>query len=78
MARHRLVKALDLDDELDDYDGGYAYEEDTQMQECTAQARALLGNGFTDRQIQDSLWHYYYDVEKTVNYLLGLSVPRQW
>ena len=75
MARHRFVKALDLDDELDDYDGGYEYEEDSQMQESTAQARVLLGPDFTDKQIQDSLWHYYYDVEKTVNYLLGSSVP---
>lgn len=24
----------------------------------------------TDKQIQESLWHYYYDVEKSVDYLL--------
>lgn len=29
MSRHKLVKNLDLDDELEDYDGGedYSYEE---------------------------------------------------
>ena len=28
MSRHKLVKNLDLDDELDDYDGGEDYDED--------------------------------------------------
>jgi elongation factor 1 alpha-like protein len=27
MSRHRIVKNLDLDDELDDYDGGDAYDD---------------------------------------------------
>ena len=26
MSRHKLVKNLDLDNELDDYDGGEAYD----------------------------------------------------
>jgi elongation factor 1 alpha-like protein len=29
MARHRLVKNLDLDDELDDFDGVEDYEDET-------------------------------------------------
>lgn len=35
--------------------------------------REVIGeNGdFTDKEIEDSLWHYYYDVDKTVNYLLS-------
>jgi elongation factor 1 alpha-like protein len=24
----------------------------------------------TEKQIRDSLWHYYYDVDKTIAYLL--------
>ena len=28
MSRHKIVKNLDLDDELDDYDGGGDYAED--------------------------------------------------
>ena len=28
MSRHKIVKNLDLDDELDDYDGGDGYMED--------------------------------------------------
>ena len=44
-----------------------------QLQEGTAKVRSILGDGVpvTDREIQDSLWHYYYDVEKTVMYLLS-------
>lgn len=28
MSRHKLVKNMDLDDEMDDFDGGEEYEED--------------------------------------------------
>jgi elongation factor 1 alpha-like protein len=31
----------------------------------------------TDKEIQESLWHYYYDVGKTVAYLLGKHTPKQ-
>ena len=30
MSRHKLVKNLDLDDELDDYDGGGEYDDEGQ------------------------------------------------
>ena len=35
MSRHKLVKNMDLDDELDDFDGGgaYDYEEDATGEE---------------------------------------------
>lgn len=39
----------------------------------TIAVRDALGDdvpGITDKNIQEALWHYYYDVEKTVNYLL--------
>ena len=70
MSRHR-IKSLGVDDDDldDDFEGDY--ENDTQMQDGLVKARALLGDGFTDAEIRDSLWHYYYDVEKTVNYLLS-------
>ena len=37
--------------------------------------RAVLGPevSITDKEIEDSLWHYYYDVDKAVNYLLGMT-----
>lgn len=47
-----------------------------QLREGTAKVRATLGTGVpvTDREIEESLWHYYYDVEKTVNYLLSIAI----
>ena len=116
MSRHKLVKNLDLDEELDDFDG-YQDDENSegtglspheaasqiiniapelsandrsaalhalhrsnilrdlgQLQEGTTQVRHALGSHFpvSDRDIEDSLWHYYYDVEKTVNYLISM------
>lgn len=38
----------------------------------TIQVREGLPQGsghITDRQIQEALWHYYYDVDKSVSYL---------
>ena len=49
-----------------------------QLQEGTAKVRSILDDGVpvTDQEIQDSLWHYYYDVEKTVTYLLSEASTR--
>lgn len=30
----------------------------------------------TDKQIQESLWHYYYDIEKSVGYLINTYVAK--
>ncbi|KFY38386.1 hypothetical protein V494_04378 [Pseudogymnoascus sp. VKM F-4513 (FW-928)] len=83
MSRHKIVKNMDLDDEMDDYDGGEDYaddgaeeltEEDKEsMRVGTIAVREALGEdvpGITDKDIQEALWHYFYDVEKSVNYLL--------
>lgn len=88
MSRHKLVKNLDLDDELDDYDGGEDYEDDGTGEELseedkenmavgTIAVRAELPEGagnITEKQIHDALWHYYYDIEKTVGYLINTYV----
>lgn len=41
----------------------------------TAKVRDVLGPELpiTDKEIEDSLWHYYYDIDKTVNYLLSMT-----
>ncbi|TVY15557.1 HBS1-like protein [Lachnellula arida] len=82
MSRHKLVKNLDLDDELDDFDGDdyeeaeeFSEEDKQLLQAGSIAVRAELPPDSTsqisDKQITDALWHYYYDVEKSVNYLVG-------
>ena len=43
-----------------------------QLQNGVSEVRTILGPSVivNERSIEDALWHYYYDVEKTVNYLL--------
>jgi hypothetical protein len=42
--------------------------------------RATLGSaeqsGFTDDYIKETLYHYYFDVEQTINYILGEQFVR--
>lgn len=83
MSRHKLVKGLDLDEELDVYDGAdddideeqeeLAPEDKEHLRRGTVEVRSTLGSDFlaTDKEIEDSLYYYYYDVHKTVNYLLS-------
>ncbi|KAK3175119.1 hypothetical protein OEA41_002365 [Lepraria neglecta] len=87
MSRHKLVKALDLDEELDDFDGGTepGYDDEVsaddkeQLRLGTIKVRDILGEdaGIPDKEIEDSLWHYYYDIDKTVNYLLSQKTNSQ-
>jgi elongation factor 1 alpha-like protein len=83
---NRRVKDIDYDD--DEVYGNYEEEYDEgqdeltgndkdQMQEGTAKVKSLLGSevSVTDKEIQEALWHYYYDVEKSVTYLNNLRKP---
>ncbi|KAJ9151002.1 HBS1-like protein [Coniochaeta hoffmannii] len=48
-------------------------EDKAAMEQGTADVRAALGveaSKVTTEQIQEALWHYYYDVDKSVTYLL--------
>jgi elongation factor 1 alpha-like protein len=81
MSRHRMLHTLDVDEELDlgdDYeDGGegdaeLSPEDRQAMREGTEAVMAALGveaGKVTPQQIQEALWHYYYDVDKSVTYL---------
>lgn len=43
-----------------------------QLHDSKTEVRSILrGEGMvvTDADIEESLWYYYYDVDKTVNYL---------
>lgn len=50
---------------------GMTDEDREQMRIGTANVREALGTdvSVTDAQIQEALWHYYYDVGKSVTYL---------
>jgi elongation factor 1 alpha-like protein len=73
-------RPAEFDDDDLDYDDGYddaeeeelSPEDKASMEEATGEVRKLLGADFKKlsvKQVQDSLWHYYYDVDKTVAYL---------
>ncbi|CCU75861.1 elongation factor Tu GTP binding domain-containing protein [Blumeria hordei DH14] len=103
MSRHRLVRNLHLNDELDDFDGGadddydfddaegncpsslisqnliyeleLSEEDHEKLRDGTIAVRAslpLCKSYITDKEIQESLWHTFYNVEKTVEYLLRM------
>ncbi|KAI1454416.1 hypothetical protein F4805DRAFT_439522 [Annulohypoxylon moriforme] len=80
MSRHQAYRNYDYENDLDEYEGdGYSDDEEelspedrAQMNSGTAQVRAALGtesSKVTTQQIQEALWHYYYDVDKSVVYL---------
>lgn len=49
-------------------------EDREQLRMGTAKVKSLLDPSIDvpDAQIQESLWHYYFDVEKTVVYLKSM------
>ncbi|WVR05363.1 hypothetical protein IAU60_002377 [Kwoniella sp. DSM 27419] len=73
MSRHRDVRNMDLDEELDDEeDTGMTQEEQAQMATAMPIARSLLKGikpPIPDETIADSLWHYWFDVDKAVSWL---------
>ncbi|KAK6706073.1 hypothetical protein SNK05_009945 [Fusarium graminearum] len=82
MSRHRIVHTFDTNDIVSEFDGD-DYEEEGEdelspedrqaMDQGTAEVRAALGteaNKVTTTQIEEALWHYYYDVDKSVTYLI--------
>jgi elongation factor 1 alpha-like protein len=79
MSKHR-IKTVTVDDDLyDDFDDAEGEADETealttedreQLRLGTLKVReALTGVSASDREIQEALWHYYYDVGKSVTYL---------
>ena len=78
MSKYR-VKSVDYDeddldeDEEEDYDADP--EEQEYLEECTNEVLKQLRSGnpsittVTRNEVQESLWHYYNDVDKSVRYL---------
>lgn len=91
MSNRRVKSLALEDDGFDDdndFDGGddnYGAGEDSelspedqeQMREGTIKVREALGTAFqvSDKEIQETLWHYYYDVGKSVVYLKSMIFP---
>ncbi|OQE47367.1 hypothetical protein PENCOP_c001G02677 [Penicillium coprophilum] len=77
MSRHR-IKDVDYDDDdlYDEDDVLEDPEEQEFLQQCTTAVLQQLGAGqpsvtATKQEVEDALWHYYNDIEKSVNYLRG-------
>ncbi|KAL7658343.1 hypothetical protein ACMYSQ_004474 [Aspergillus niger] len=76
MSRHRIkAVSYDEDDFDDDYDSPDPEEEEF-LEQCTTEVLNQLRAGdppvtATRDEVQEALWHYYNDVEKSVNYLRG-------
>ncbi|KAL4803728.1 hypothetical protein BDV18DRAFT_162738 [Aspergillus unguis] len=80
MSRHR-VKAVsyDDDDDYDSYDDDYDDENPEErefVEQCTREVLGQLSAGepsvsATREEVQEALWHYYNDIDKSVNYLRG-------
>jgi elongation factor 1 alpha-like protein len=51
-------------------------EDRESMRRATVDVKAAIKDDFiaTDEEIQESLWYYYFDVDKTVNYLRGMYI----
>ncbi|KAM0527048.1 hypothetical protein ACHAP6_002704 [Verticillium nonalfalfae] len=81
MSRHQAVRNLDFEEVLDEYDADdgelgadqLTPEDRDALAKGAEQVRETLGSAagsLTTQQIHDALWYYYYDIEKTVDYLL--------
>ncbi|KAM0752360.1 hypothetical protein T439DRAFT_206400 [Meredithblackwellia eburnea MCA 4105] len=78
MSRHRLVKQLDLAEEMDDeaFDEDYGEEDmspedQAKLESATTEVFRRLGaNTVIDkRDVKDALWNYYFDVDQSIAYL---------
>ncbi|KAF5534496.1 elongation factor 1-alpha [Fusarium napiforme] len=82
MSRHRIVHTFNANEIVSEFDGD-DYEDEVEdelspedrqaMEEGTAEVRRALGteaNKVTKAQIEEALWHYYYDIDKSVTYLM--------
>jgi len=81
----RRVKEVSYNDEDEDYDeygedagDELSPEDKKQLEVGTIAVRAELDPDIivSDKEVQDALWHYYYDIGKSVTYLKNLKKPQ--
>ncbi|KAK0453280.1 hypothetical protein EV421DRAFT_1763199 [Armillaria borealis] len=81
MSRHRDVRNINLDDELDDdtlSDGGdeeMTEQEQAELNATFEQVRDVIGDedttGISEREIREYLWDCFFKVDQTVEWALG-------
>ncbi|KAF9815536.1 hypothetical protein IEO21_04536 [Rhodonia placenta] len=87
MSRHRFVRNINVNEELQEdvlSDGGeddLSPAEYETMMDGLEEVRVVIGSqehsGITDRDIQDTLHYYQYDVQQSVNWLLEEQQRKQ-
>ena len=77
-----LADELDIDEE-DEYDQDdaptYSADDKEHFATLTPVVRAELeeaGARASDKDIEDALWHYFWDVGKSVSYLKSSGIPK--
>ncbi|CEO60896.1 Putative Elongation factor Tu GTP binding domain-containing protein [Penicillium brasilianum] len=78
MSRHRVKNVGYDDDDFEDDDGYDSPDPEEQefLKQCTAAVLGQLRAGqpsvtATTEEVQEALWHYYNDIDKSVTYLRG-------
>ncbi|EEB07514.2 elongation factor 1 alpha like protein [Schizosaccharomyces japonicus yFS275] len=77
MSRHKDLKNLDLNDYEDEFEAEEELTEDQEeaYREAIEQVQtALEGTNIPFQEIKDTVWYYYFDVNKSVNYLLSKAI----
>lgn len=82
---HQRVKALDYDDDLDSDDDYFeegegdelSADDKENMRQGTIEVKAALDDSISisDKEIEEALWHYFYDITKSVTYLKNKHAP---
>ncbi|KNZ79571.1 HBS1-like protein [Termitomyces sp. J132] len=87
MSRHRHIRNINIQDELNDdalSDGGEEEMTDEQhglFPNRIEEVRQVIGDeyvsGFPDNELKDVLWEYFFDTEKTIHWALEEQSRRQ-
>ncbi|KAG6866503.1 hypothetical protein C0991_003047 [Blastosporella zonata] len=86
MSRHRHIRNLNIEDELDDdalSDGGEEITDEhrAQLLHGLEEVRDVLGDervsGLSDQDIKDTLWEFFFDLEKTIEWAVEEQNRRQ-
>ncbi|RKP13109.1 hypothetical protein BJ684DRAFT_16455 [Piptocephalis cylindrospora] len=78
MSRHRLVRNMAAEDMYDEDEYVEEEELDEEAQAC-AEVISILGEtaGVSEKDIRETVWHYYFDVPKSVNWLLEQKAKQE-